>query len=169
MSAALSVRVLNPMSREEAESFGLEATRRSYFRLDTDKANIAPHNAKAMWFRQVSVSLGNPNPPYKEDSVGVVTSWEPPSHLDGVTADHLRQVQSAVAAGRLRHDPQAADWVGNAVASALKLDVTRKADKAKVKGLLKIWIAKRMFVVVAREDAKRNTRKFVEVGEPAND
>jgi hypothetical protein len=169
VAAARSVRVLNPMSRDEAEKLGLEATRRSYFRFDTDKANIAPHSAKPTWFRHVSVSLRNPNPPYKEDSVGVVTSWDPPSHLDGVTVDHLREVQSAVAAGRWRHDPQAAEWAGNAVASVLKLDVTRKAHKAKIKGLLKVWIANRMFVVVEREDAKRTIRKFVEVGEPVND
>ncbi len=49
----------------------------------------------------------------------------------------------------------------------LGLDVTKKADKLKVIGYLKTWMASGMFVTVEGEDEKRNKRTFVEVGQPA--
>ena len=50
---------------------------------------------------------------------------------------------------------QARAWVGYAVAKALGLDLTKQADKAKVLGLLKVWLGAGGLVVVKRLDPDR--------------
>ena len=86
-----------------------------------------------------------------------------------VTVDHLRKVQSAVAAGRWRENHQAKDWVGHAIAGVMSLDVGTKAHKTKITGLIKMWLGTGMLVTVEGEDEKRMKRTFVEVGQLAND
>ena len=119
VAAARSVRVLNPMSKEEGESSGVGDERRYFFRADFGKANLAPPSTKATWYKLVSLPLGNGSPGAlidDQDYVGVATSWEWPNALDGVTVSDLRRVQDAVAGGRWRESPQAKDWAGHAVA-----------------------------------------------------
>jgi hypothetical protein len=167
IAAARSVRVLNPMSKDEAASAGVEVERRRFFfRSDIGKANLAP-GEKAVWFNLVSVSLENG--PDGGDKVGVVTKWDWPNPLDGVTVATLRAVQAAVAHGRWRENVQAGDWVGIAVAKVLRLDPKDKAARKKISGLMKIWTAHGMFVVVTGKDRKGEDRPYVEVGEPATD
>jgi AAA domain len=163
VAAARSVRVLNPMSKDEGEQSGIGDERRLYFRADVGKANLAPPSTKATWYRLESVALGN------GDYVGVATSWTWPNAFDGVTAADLRKVQAAIAEGRWRANPQAKDWAGVAVAKVLNLDPTVKAHKAKITAMLKTWIANGMFVVVEGLDAKREKRDFIEVGTLAED
>ena len=90
-----SARTLNGMSEDEAARAGVER-RRSFFRVDAGKANLAPPADQADWHRLVSVDLGN------GDNVVVVTQWTWPNAFDGVSVHDLRKVQSAVAAGRWR-------------------------------------------------------------------
>jgi hypothetical protein len=78
-------------------------------------------------------------------------------------------VQAEVRGGRWRENSQATDWVGIAVARVLKLDPKDKAARKKILGLMKIWIANRMFVVVTGKDKHGEDRPYIEVGEPAND
>jgi hypothetical protein len=168
LAAVRSARVLNGMSKEEAERFGVEE-RRSYFRVDNGKANLAPPSDAADWHKLVSVDLGNDATGFG-DSIGVVTFWSPPNPLAGITVADLRAAQSAVrGGGPWRADVQAKAWVGRPICAALNLDSDNKADRAKVSSLLKVWTEKGMFVVVEGKDDKSNPRKFVEVGEPAND
>ena len=170
--AARSVRVLNPMTKDEAVASGVGEERRFYFRADIGKANLAPPSTKATWFKLRSVSLGNgaPDTPFDDgDPVGVVTPWQWPEAFDGVTADDLRAAQAKVAMGRWRENSQAKDWVGVPIAEALGLDASKKAHVAKIKTLLKTWISNGMFVVVEGKDDRRNPRRFVAVGEPAVD
>ena len=157
-----SARVLNAMSKEDAERAGVEK-RRLYFRVTNGKANLAPPAEGSDWYRLGAVELGN------GDSVGVVTPWQWPNALDGLSVSDLRKAQAAMADGRWRENPQARDWVGFPIAKALGLDPSKKADRSKVSGALKIWTANRMFVVVEGEDVQRKKRSFIEVGEPAND
>lgn len=171
VAAARSVRVLNRMSEGDAEKAGLDdEARRRTFRLQDDKANLAPPE-KAGWFQMQSVPLGNGSggDNSDQDFVGVVVAWNWPSALEGVSVADLRAVQAKVAAGSFRENPQAADWVGNAVAEVLRLDANEKASRAKINGLVKTWTANRMFKTVSRPDEKRMLRKFVEVDEWAND
>jgi len=87
---------------------------------------------------------------------------------DDVAASDLRAVQHAIASGRWRENSQAKEWAGYAVASVIGLDASNKAHKAKISGLLETWIANGMLAVVDGEDDKRQKRKFVEVGAPAD-
>jgi hypothetical protein len=157
LAKARSARVLNGMSKEDAEKAGVE-NRRFYFRVENGKASMSPAPDKADWYRTVGVELGN------GDEVGAVETWKWPDAFDGVEASHLRAVQAAIGNGRWRESSQAKDWAGNAVARVMNLDVSNKAHRAKIRGLLKNWIANGMFMVVEGEDDNREMRKFVEVG-----
>ena len=173
ISAARVARVLNVMTEAEAGKAGVE-NRRLYFRLDNGKSNLAPPAEKSRWFKIEFVDLDNGNFSVGGvnmcgDSVGVVTPWEWPDPFDDVSVADLRAAQKAVSVGRWRENSQAVAWVGKPIAEALKLDLSNPAHKAKVKGLLRRWIANGMFVVVEGKDERHETRSFVEVGEPAND
>ena len=97
----------------------------------------------------------------------MVTPWQWPDAFAGVTAADLIAAQQPVAAGRWRENVQARDWVGKPIAKALGLDLEKRADKAKVKQLLRVWIAQGAFIVVTGKDEKGNERSYVEVGAPA--
>ena len=149
VAAARSVRVLNNMSKDEAEKSGIDVDRRRFFfRSDIGKANLAPPSEKAAWYNLASVPLGNGDPPDDGDIVGVVTTWEWPNAFEGVTITDLRAVQAEVRKGRWRENSQAKDWVGIAVARVLKLDPKDKTAKAKIRALMKTWIENGMFAVV---------------------
>jgi hypothetical protein len=166
IAKARSVRVLNPMSEEEAGKANIElAERRMYFRVDASaKANMAPPSA-ATWRRLVGVSLGNGTGAYPADEVGVVTAWKWPDAFAGLTADDLKTVQNKVAGGTWRADARADEWVGKAVAEALEMDIEDEAVRARVRNLLSGWLKSKALVEVGRIDSKtRKTRKFVEVG-----
>jgi hypothetical protein len=157
------VRVVNRMSEDEAKKAGVD-NHRVYFRTYNDKANLAPPADKSDWFKLTSVDLGNgPLPGAGGDSVGVVTTWEWPDPLAGVTGRDFDKVAAVIRSGKWRADVQAKLWVGHAVAQAMRLDLDKKADKAKVKGLIEIWLKSGALIIVEGEDDKRNLRKFVEV------
>ncbi len=171
LSAVRSARVLNPMTKDEADNAGgLKA--REHFRSTNGKANLAPPPDKSDWYRLTSVSLDNGEDQTFSDSsdhVAVVIQWAWPDPMADVTVAHLRKAQAAVAAGRWRENHQAKDWVGKPIGIAMGLDITNKVEKAKVIRALKTWIATGMFVLVEGEDEKRNKRTFVEVGQAATD
>ncbi len=170
LAAARSARVLNTMTKEEAERAGVGKPR-GFFRVDNGKSNLAPPPDRSEWFRLASVSLdnGGENPFDQADHVAVVTTWQWPDVLEGVTVTDLRKVQTAVAASSWRKDPQAMEWVGKAVAQAMGLDASDRADKAKISGLLKTWLATGMLKVVDGKDEKFRPRPMVEVGTWATD
>ena len=178
VSAARVTLVLNRMDMTEAQRFGIaeDKERRRLFTVQDDKANRAPAE-DAQWFRLASQNVDNAtgqDDPYGDegDSVGVVTRWTPPDAFDGVTTDHLRQVQHAVAAGTWKESSQANNWVGIAVAEVMGLDADKnaKADRARINALLRQWIASGALRLVERRcPDKRENKKFVEVGEPALD
>lgn len=165
IGAARSVRVLNPMTRDEAAKADIVPNeRRLYFRIDNGKANMAPPAGAASWRRLVGVGLGNGTAAYQEDQVGVVTAWSWPNAFTGLTSDDLRAVQNKVGSGRWRADVRSADWVGRAVAETLEFDLDEEADRARVKTLLRTWLGNRSLVTVERDDGSRRRRKYVEIG-----
>lgn len=86
-----------------------------------------------------------------------------------MTVADLREVQRIVSEGRWRENVQAKDWVGKAVAQAIRLDVEEKSHRSKISALLRKWIAEGMLVVVDGADDRRQIRAYVEVGELATD
>jgi RecA-family ATPase len=76
--AMRAVRLLNFMSKQDAENAGLlEMERTSYFRIDRGKANYSAPAKTVTWRRFVNVDLPN------GDAVGVITPWLFPGQ-DGV-------------------------------------------------------------------------------------
>ena len=74
LAAARSGRVLNTMTKEEADKAGIETKQRKYFfRVDYGKTSMTPPSELSEWHRFTSVDLGN------GDSVGVPTRWEWPT------------------------------------------------------------------------------------------
>jgi 5S rRNA maturation endonuclease (ribonuclease M5) len=167
INACRSVLVLNRMSEEEAKRYGIEdERRRRFFRVYDDKNNRAPPSDKSDWYQMASVSLGN-GLNDDGDNMGVVVPWSPPDAFEGVTAEHLLQVQTKVAAGKWRHDAQAKAWVGIPVAEVIHLspDATAKSDRARINALLGTWYSTGALIKVEGKDDKSNPRTFVEVGE----
>ena len=174
--AARVVRVVNPMTKDEAAKAGVE-NHRLFFRTYNDKANLAPPAESSDWFRLESVDLGNnPAPPmavlgdgtvFKApgDNIGVVTLWSWPNPLEGVTPADFQAAAVKIQAGVWRESSQCKDWVGVPIADAMGLELTDPSAKAKVKGLIKIWLAEKRLVEVTRKDAQRKSRKYVEVAE----
>lgn len=156
---ARSVQVFNRMTDEDAKVLGVdEAERKFYFRVDNDKANLAPPEA-GDWYRMNNQDLEN------GDSVGVACSWTPPDLFDGMTSAHLYRVQKAISEGEWRENVQTREkWVGVPVAAALMLDWDNEKDRKKIVRMLKAWIQEGALEVVEQEVAHRKTAKFVVVG-----
>jgi hypothetical protein len=156
VDAARSVQVFNRMTPDEASLAGIAEDQRGfYFRVQNDKANLAPPD-KAVWYRMNNVSLDN------GDQVGVACPWKWPELFEGISTRHLIAVQKAVAAGEWRADSRSSQWVGNAVAQAL--DMSLEQSRKRILELLKEWVKNGALEIVEKEDDQRHMRKFVEVG-----
>ena len=169
LNAVRPARVLNTMTEDEAAKAGITDGRKRYFRITDGKNNNSLPTDKLEWYRSASVDLGNKEDPKdllgRGDDMGVVTKWEWPNPLDGVTGADFDKAAAAIRGGKWRKDTQAKDWVGKAVAKALKLDLNNKADKAKVKGLVGIWLTAGSLVEVDGLDDQRKSKTFIEVAE----
>jgi hypothetical protein len=170
LNAVRPARVFNVMTEDEALKAGIVDGRRRYFKVTDGKNNLALPPDRLDWFRSESICLGNgdPSDPSDQgDDMGVVTTWEWPNAMAGVSAEDIEKVKTAIRAGQWRKDSQAKDWVGHTVAKALGLgDVRKKGlDRTKVTAMVNTWIYKGVLVVVEREDKKRMPRDFVEVAQ----
>ena len=169
INSCRSVLVLNTMTKEEGEKAGVER-HRSYFRIDSGKTNLTLPPEDSQWRKIVSVDLDNATAELPSDRVGVVTPWTWPDPLATLTVHDLRAAQKAVSeGGPWRKDSQAKNWVGHAIANALRLDLDVKSELATVKGALKIWIKNEMFKEVEGQDERRRPKTFVEVDKWADD
>jgi hypothetical protein len=166
-NATRAGRVLNRMSAADGEKAGV-ANHREYFSVSADtKANMSRPADKNDWYRIVSVNLGNATMLYPSgDDVGVVTKWEWPDHMAGITGADFDKVAAVIRGDQWREHPQATQWVGNAVARALDLNPDNKADKAKIIGMLKVWRNAGSLIAVDGLDEKSMPRRFIEVREP---
>jgi hypothetical protein len=165
--ACRMVRVINRMTEQQAKDAGAD-NHRLHFRTYLDKNNLAPPADKSDWYKLVSVDLGNgPLGPNVGggDSIGVVTIWEWPDATKDLTGRDFELVAAAIRAGKWRSDAQAKEWVGRAVAKALGYDLDDRADKAKVKQIIKYWISTGALVEVDGETDKREIKKFIRVAE----
>jgi hypothetical protein len=152
-------RVCNVMTASLAEQARIkEEDRWRYFRVDSGKSNYAPAG-KAAWFKLVSVPCAN-----GEDSP-TVASWTYPSAFDKVTPDHMHRVRAMAAGGQYREDPQAANWIGIAVADVLGLNAKERVDKKQINAVLKTWFKNGVLAAETRKDEKtRKRRKYVVPG-----
>jgi hypothetical protein len=159
VDAARSNRVLNVMTQDEATAAQVKPEqRKSYFRADDGKANMAPPAEAATWFKLVSVGLGNHEVFDLGDFVGVVTAWTLPGVFEGVTVAGLLKVQAAIDAGSWAKNAGADDWAGYAIAKALEIDLDDDGAKVRVAKLLKAWLKSKALVGEWRPDPKRTSR-----------
>jgi hypothetical protein len=95
------VRVLNAMTAAEASKWGVEPWAMSdYFRVDNPK-HTHTRSSRPAWRRKISVSLGNGSGLIAPTSVGVVTSWAPPtveSVVGELTSEQIAAIKVEVAA-----------------------------------------------------------------------
>jgi hypothetical protein len=167
VNAARSTLVLNPMTKEDGERFGITDKRelRHFVRVDDDKPNRAPPQSAA-WFRKASYALGNRDEYGRTDSVGAIERWTPPDPFDGINLRHLYDVQQTIAAGEYGANVQANDWAGQAVAQVIDADLDDPADKSRVKSLLRQWTDNKAFKIETRAVAGRSRKKpYLVVGE----
>jgi RecA-family ATPase len=156
--AAREVRAINRMSADEGEKFSVE-NHRSYFRMFSDKANMAPPAELSDWYEIKNVVLPN------GDHVGVVTAWKPPGAFDDVNKDDLHAVQKRIHESDWRKDIRSDNWAGKAIAEVLGLDASNPAARQKVKSILHVWIENGALVEHEIEDGHRKKRIVVRVGE----
>lgn len=143
-------RLLYGMTEEEAAKAGVP-DHRAFFRIADVESNLAPPSSdRNRWFQKISVDTPN------GQSAGVVSVWEWPDAFAGITAADARRVRAAVDASNPppRMNPQASQWIGYLVADVLEIDVTDKANKERVKGMIRGWIAED----VLREAVERSPR-----------
>jgi hypothetical protein len=144
------------MSPDEASLAGVAEDQRSfYFRVQNDKANLAPPD-KATWYRMNNVSLDN------GDQVGVACPWKWPELFEGISTHHLIAAQKTIANGEWRLDPRSSAWAGIPISTVLDLDL--ETHRKRIAKVLKEWIENGAFKIVEKPDANRDMRKFVEVG-----
>jgi hypothetical protein len=169
--------VLNRMSEDEAEKAGVD-TRFRYFRVNNGKSNLALPSDKADWYKMESVYLNNGYDGEFGDSVGVVTKWEWPNALDGVTGDHVstvlryltnqaRNSDGTPHTSNLRMDKRSKNWIGNYVSTIVGIDLkggTDKAAVAKVDQIIKVWIEKGAIVHVEGVDDYRKPVTYAGAG-----
>lgn len=159
-----SARVLHPMSEQDASNLGLSDERRRFFHVMPEKQSMAPPAEKRSWFKLNSVELAN------GDNVAAVSSWHPPDPFEGLSTAHLEQVQRLFRKGSYRTSEQAAEWGGIAVAEVLELDVgaglraqertpRQRADRGKVKSILRTWERNGAVGREIRKDEKRREEK----------
>jgi hypothetical protein len=160
-----SVRVINRMTKAEAEKAGVE-NHRLYFRAYNDKANLVPPSETSDWYQIRGVNLRN-GPNGFGDQIGVVSRWNWPSPFDDVTPSDLRNVQLAVSRGEWKASSQAEDWVGYCVAEVLGLDPSGDPEhKTRIASMMKTWLKNGAFKKVEKKDERdRKSKPFIEVGE----
>jgi hypothetical protein len=175
--AARSVRVLNRMSKADAELPGIDDDeRRRYLRVSHDKINLTPPT-KAAWIRLASVQLPNVDGERPGDNVQTVEAWTYPQPFDQVTVDDMHWMRQEVRARSYRADPRAADWGGYALANRLGLDIgtpgcprtpQQAANRKRVALIIKTWISNKALTTVERQDATRHSFDYLAPG-PWND
>lgn len=161
LAKARSARVLNAMTKTEAQEVGVDERERfSFFRIDNGKANLAPRGEYSAWRRMIGVPLGN-RIDANEDEVGVPIRWEKPDVFADLKDSDRQAVVRAVQAGSWREDVRASNWVGQAVAGAMGLDLSDDGDRNKVKRLIGLWTRTGVFQVVQGQDERRRLKAFV--------
>lgn len=175
-SAARLVRVLAPMSQDEAKAFGVpEDQRRFHFWVNPSaKANITPPATSRIWYHMASVSLDNGIDTWDGDNIGVVEAWETPDRLEGVSHRHVdelaRRLLGATDTFLLEHcrkDVQSDGWIGYLIAEILGSDIKNDLEKNRIKRIIKEWLHVKVIAETKLKDEKRRDRACFCLGNSA--
>ena len=155
IGAVRVARAINPMEPDEAARFGLE-THIDHFRIEAaGKNNLARPADKAEWYLREGMPLPN------GDYVAIVERWTPPDPFEGIGLDEAKKVQIRLMdaeAGDWRESAQAGNWIGILVGEVCGLDPTDKAQKARIKSIVRQWLSNGVLALDHVKD-KRNGRQ----------
>lgn len=167
IGAARSVRVLNRMSEDQATQAAVSAAERfGYFSVTYGKSNLTPLSHRLDWRKIESVPLGNGRGLTKpQDHAPVVTEWKWPEASEiagGVSEDHKAVIRIAVNNSDYKVSQKAKNWVGNAVAYALGVDIEEAANRQKVSSIVKALMKEGMlYENEERDPIRREMAMFV--------
>ena len=165
INAVRSARVLNTMSKAEADKAGVdEVDRRLYFRIDRGKANMAPP-AAASWYKFESIDLPN------GDSVGVATSWNHPgqggaSEMAEAAERAAEHVFTALLVrftfeGRSVSASVGPSYAPNVFAKEREAKVAKVGKAALADAMRRLFAAKRIRVEETGSSGKRKVRLVI--------
>lgn len=168
-AAARLVRILAPLSANEALTFGIESERRRfYFWINpSGKPNIVPPATNRVWCHMASVNLDNGDDQWDSDNVGVCEAYEPVDSLNGVTGRDVEELRRRLMNAsedflvkHCRKDAQANEeaWIGCLIAEIVGLDVDDDMDKANIKRIIKAWIKAKVLEEVRLQNPKSNSK-----------
>jgi AAA domain len=167
--AVRNMRILSKMTQAEAEEAGI-AERDRFFRINDVKYNMKVASGAATWRQQVSVDAGNSDRFGRTDSIGVVTHWKFPAKTPAsVTTDQLVEVQNRIADGDWKKSDICDNWAGRAVADVMGLNADNRIDRAKIRTMLKNWLAIGALRVEMRKDDQYRDRPHIVVGNRLDD
>jgi hypothetical protein len=175
-AAARLVRVLAPMSADDAKRAKIEEERRRfYFWVNPSaKANIVPPATKRSWYHLASVDLENAKDLWESDSIGVVERWDVPDSMDSVTGLHVQKlaallqgVDDTYLAEHCRDSSASPKWIGNLIAEIMDVDISDPGERNAVKQIIKGWVASGVLIPTKIPDASRQLRGCFALGSAA--
>jgi hypothetical protein len=160
VAAARSARVLQRMTKDEAERFGIDVeTAWRHVAMDDAKSNLRPLG-KRRWRHLVTVALPN------GDEVGVVEPWTPPEMFDGVHEKDIDRLHAAMAGKAWRARHTADEWVGIAIAGVVGIDLGTKHGRAKTRAIQAQWTQSGWLEEYKDLDHRRMEKLFVRPAKP---
>ena len=164
IDAVRSARVLNAMTKQEAEAMDVDDEERlRHVRLDRGKANMVAAGV-ASWLKFESVELDNGDEDNPGDNVGVITRWDPPNLHILMSAADKTAIQNAVADARCREDIRSPDWVGIKIATRCGLDHKNLRDRERLKIAIRDLMKEGALAKEELADKKGELRTYVVPG-----
>lgn len=155
-------RVVNRISKQDAQAHCIdESEAKSIFRVDIGKLNFAPPAEETFWYKLENVQLLN------GEFVGVARRFDINSAIPDVNEELLTGLRAKLISHEsdLKASEKATDWIGNAVANALDLDIgqgmkaaERSPEQARNRGLVKIYIQQMYDLGWLMEISKHDSR-----------
>lgn len=148
IGTARIIATLFAMTEEEAGIMNVAPEDRTkYVRFDDAKANLSLITGRAKWFEKQSITLNNATAFAPGDEVGVLSPWEPPGMLDGVSMFTVGQILDTIDRGLMDDNglptgqfytavasgPSKDRWAGSVIVRLLG------CDEKRAKQILKEW------------------------------
>lgn len=164
-AAARSVLVLSQMTTSEANGLGIpEGERKRFVKVRDDKHNRAPVG-KEDWFELRSVCLGNGAEGRPSDNVGVMVPWMlPEPRSQELTNEQVRQIQELAKNGNYRHNRQASDWFGIALADVLAVGSREPHERRYLEKIIAQLVDDGFLAIEHRPNGRKSTSPYVIAG-----
>jgi hypothetical protein len=163
LAAVRTARTFNFMTAAEAAQLGIdEDQRRLHVRIENGKGGPGPLG-NANWVKIKVETLPN------RDDVAVAIAWKPPDPFQNVTTKDMELARELARTGAYRADNRSPDWFGWKLAEHLKIPIlyggaNSKPDMARIKAIIKKWLATGVLDIDKREDEGRKKRQYIIAG-----